>query len=79
MAKKTFAAFERYKGEWVVAFKAERARQQFLIDVDPRCYASPYVGKHGWVSMRVEAGVPRRQLESLVKDSYRLVAPPKKT
>jgi predicted DNA-binding protein (MmcQ/YjbR family) len=34
VANKTFAAFEKYKGEWAIAFKAEREHQQFLVDSD---------------------------------------------
>jgi predicted DNA-binding protein (MmcQ/YjbR family) len=78
VGKKTFAAFERYRGEWVVAFKAEPAQQQFLIETDPRCYASPYAGGKGWVSLRVEGKVSQRELAPLIRGSYALVLPVKR-
>lgn len=55
VGKKTFAALEKDKGEWVIAFKAEREVQQHLIETDERFYASPYVGAQGWVSYRLLA------------------------
>lgn len=72
---KTFAAFEKYKGEWAIAFKAEPEHQRFLVDSDPRFYVSPYVGKQGWVSLRVEGRIPWKRLESFLRESHRLVAP----
>ena len=76
---KIFAVFERYKGEWAICFKAEPAHQQFLIDADPRFYASPYVGNQGWVSMKIEPRVDWRQTEGFIRGSYRLVtASPKR-
>ncbi len=74
VANKTFAAFEKYKGEWAIAFKAEREHQQFLVDTDERFYVSPYVGKHGWVSMKIRDGVDWVQVKTLVTQSYRLTA-----
>jgi predicted DNA-binding protein (MmcQ/YjbR family) len=74
VANKTFAAFETYKGEWAIAFKAEREHQQFLVDSDERFYVSPYVGKHGWVSMKIGAGVDWAQVKKLISQSYRMTA-----
>ncbi len=74
VANKTFAAFEKYKGEWAIAFKAEREHQQFLVDSDERFYVSPYVGKHGWVSMKIRDGVDWAQVKTLVTQSYRLTS-----
>jgi predicted DNA-binding protein (MmcQ/YjbR family) len=74
VAKKTFAALEKYKGEWAIAFKAEREHQRFLVDTDDRFYVSPYVGKHGWVSMKIGGGVDWAQVKDLVRQSYRLTA-----
>jgi predicted DNA-binding protein (MmcQ/YjbR family) len=72
--KKTFAVLEQFKGEWVIAFKAEREAQQALIASDPRFYASPYVGAQGWVSMRLAAGVDWKRTAGFLLQSYRLVA-----
>src|SRR5215471_10760566 len=74
VANKTFAAFEKFRGEWAIAFKVEREHQQFLIDTDERFYVSPYAGKHCWVSMKIGAGVDWSQVERLINQSYQLTA-----
>jgi predicted DNA-binding protein (MmcQ/YjbR family) len=71
--KKTFAVFEKYRGEDTVCFKASLADQALLV-LDPRFFVAPYVGKHGWTSMRVGSGVDWRELEDVVRESWRLVA-----
>ena len=71
--KKIFAVFERYRGEDTVCFKATLTDQALLV-MDPRFFVAPYIGKHGWTSMRVGAGVDWRELEDVVRGSYRLVA-----
>lgn len=73
-AKKTFAVFERYKGEWVICFKTDLLFQRHLVEADERCFVSPYVGKHGWVSMRVAGRLDWGEVRALVTESYRLVA-----
>jgi predicted DNA-binding protein (MmcQ/YjbR family) len=71
--KKTFAVFENYRGEDTVCFKASLTDQALLV-LDPRFFVAPYVGKHGWTSMRVGSGVDWRELEEVLRESYRLVA-----
>jgi predicted DNA-binding protein (MmcQ/YjbR family) len=73
IGKKTFAVYEKYKGEWAICFKAEPAHQLHLVETDPRCYVTPYIGKQGWVSMKVEN--PKwAEVKRLVLNSYRLVS-----
>ena len=74
VANKTFASFEKYRGEWAIAFKAEREHQQFLVNTDARFYVSPYVGKHGWVSMKIGAGIDWARVKILIAEAYRLTA-----
>ncbi len=71
--KKTFAVFENYRGEDTICFKATREDQTLLV-LDPRFFVAPYVGQHGWTSMRVGAGLDWREVTELVEESYRLVA-----
>jgi predicted DNA-binding protein (MmcQ/YjbR family) len=71
--KKTFAVFENYRGEDTICFKASREDQTLLV-LDPRFFVAPYVGQHGWTSMRVGAGLDWREVTDLVQQSYRLVA-----
>jgi len=72
--KKTFAVFENYRGEDTICVKATHEDQALLV-LDPRFFVAPYVGKHGWTSMRTGGGVDFREVEELVRESFRLVAP----
>ena len=72
---KTFAVFEQYKGELGLALKVEKELQQVFLK-DPRFYMTPYAGKHGWVTLRMEPSpVEWREVREMVRGSYRLVAP----
>jgi predicted DNA-binding protein (MmcQ/YjbR family) len=71
--KKTFAVLETYRGELVITFKAQPQEQQLLAD-DPRFFIAPYVGKHGWLCMRVGERVDWKLTRELLLRSYRLVA-----
>lgn len=71
--KKTFAVFENYRGEDTVCVKATLEDQALLV-LDPRFFVAPYVGKHGWTSMRTAGRIDWREVEDLIRESYRLVA-----
>ena len=75
VGKKTFAVLDEYKGEHAICFKATLA-EQALLTLDPQFYVAPYIGKHGWTSLRLD-GTPLewREVEELVHESYRLVMP----
>ena len=71
---KTFAVFEQYKGELGLAVKVEKELQQVFLK-DPRFYMTPYAGKHGWVTLRMEPKPPDwKEVREMVRGSYRLVA-----
>lgn len=72
--KKTFAVFENYRGEDTICVKATLEDQALLV-LDPRFFVAPYIGKHGWTSMRTAGTIDWREVEDLVRESYRLVAP----
>ncbi|MBI5363641.1 MAG: MmcQ/YjbR family DNA-binding protein [Planctomycetes bacterium] len=75
VAKKLFVVLEEYRGELCLVFKAELPRQQELV-LSPRFFVAPYVGKHGWVSLRVHAApLDWKEIAELVRESWRLVAP----
>ena len=45
--------------------------QEALIRSDPKnFFFPPYVGKAGWVGMRIDRGLPWRVVSSVVKDAY---------
>jgi predicted DNA-binding protein (MmcQ/YjbR family) len=71
--KKTFAVFENYRGEDTICVKAT-VEDQALLVLDPRFFVAPYVGKHGWTSMRTAGALDWGEVEDLVRESYRLVA-----
>jgi predicted DNA-binding protein (MmcQ/YjbR family) len=71
--KKTFAVFENYRGEDTICVKATLEDQALLV-LDPRFFVAPYVGKHGWTSMRTAGAIDWTEVEDLVRESYRLVA-----
>ena len=41
---------------------------------DPRFFVAPYVGKHGWIGIRIEE-VAWPMVVRLILQSYRLIAP----
>ena len=71
--KKTFCVLEEYKGELCIVFKAELPDQQALIQ-SPRFFTAPYIGKHGWVSLRTNGKLDWGEIRDLVTESHRLVA-----
>ena len=52
--KKMFAVLEEYKGELGICLKVGTLLQGVFLD-DPRFFRTPYIGKHGWVTLRVYA------------------------
>jgi predicted DNA-binding protein (MmcQ/YjbR family) len=74
---KTFTVFEQYKGEFGLAMKVEQELQPVFLK-DPRFYLTPYIGKHGWVTLRMETNpLDWKEIRELVRGSYTLVAPKK--
>jgi len=72
---KTFCVFEEYKGELGICVKVELELQGIFLD-DPRFFRTPYIGKHGWVTLRVYAArLKWSEVGELVKGSYLLVRP----
>lgn len=67
---KIFAAFGFYGGGPSLATKQTPARQAQLIDDPERFFPSPYVGQHGWTSMRLEGEIDWSVVEGLVKTSH---------
>ena len=72
-AKKTFAVYEIRKGRPCVAVKLPRPDGQALLG-DGRFFVTPYIGKHGWVSLWVDEPVPWALVRDLALRSYREVA-----
>ena len=50
--------------------------QEQLVDDEPeRFYRPPYVGLRGWIGVRLDHDPDWGEIEAIVRDSYRLVAP----
>ena len=73
VAGKTFAVFEQYKGEFGLALKVEKELQGIFLK-DPRFYLTPYIGKKGWVTLRMQGTpVDWKEVREMVKGSHRLL------
>ena len=76
--KGIYAVLEEYKGDLSICVKVGKESQGVFLE-DPRFYMTPYIGKHGWVTLRVHAApLDWNEIRELVKGSYQLVAPPEK-
>ncbi|MEO6653088.1 MAG: MmcQ/YjbR family DNA-binding protein [Ilumatobacteraceae bacterium] len=50
--------------------------QEQLVDDEPeRFYRPPYVGGRGWVGVRLDRDVDWAEIDGIIRDAYRLVAP----
>jgi predicted DNA-binding protein (MmcQ/YjbR family) len=70
---KTYCVIEMYNGEEAIAVKVGLPVQGVFLK-DPRFYKTPNVGQQGWVSLRTSGKLDWREVEDLVKGSYRLMA-----
>ena len=72
--QKTFCVLEDYRGELSVCFKVGKQDQPLFLK-DPRFYRTPYVGHHGWVSLRVNAArLDWEEVRELANTSYHAVS-----
>jgi predicted DNA-binding protein (MmcQ/YjbR family) len=75
---KIFAMEKRGDGRISVWFKAPEGSQQVLVGSDgERFFIPPYVGHKGWVGMRLDRGPDWKEVDLLIRRSYRLTAPKK--
>jgi predicted DNA-binding protein (MmcQ/YjbR family) len=72
---KIFAVLEEYKGDLGICVNVGKLMQGIFLD-DSRFFRTPYIGKHGWVTLTVYAApLNWNEIRELVKGSYLLVAP----
>jgi hypothetical protein len=58
--------------------KAPAMVQEILVNSDPkRFFVPPYMGKQGWVGMRIDGKLKWDQAAAILKDGYLLSMPPK--
>jgi len=77
--KKVFVSFDdHHHGADRVAMTCPAAPgvQAALVDEEPhRFYVPAYVGHRGWIGVRLDVDVDWDEVEGIVADAYRLVAP----
>ena len=82
-AKKIFAMYASANthhgaGRPGVWLKASPGNQEWMVQHAPnRFFRPPYVGPAGWVGVFLDGDVDWEELEELIRDSYRLIAPKK--
>jgi predicted DNA-binding protein (MmcQ/YjbR family) len=60
---------------WGFSAKLDKDKQAALVASDPRFSIAAYVGKHGWVSVKIQRGKEDwGEIAALVEESYRNVA-----
>jgi hypothetical protein len=79
--KKSFVMFhDDHHGDGRLAIwcAAPPGVQGELVDQEPeRFFVPPYVGHRGWLGLRLDVTPDWHELESIVEDAYRCVAPVK--
>ena len=70
---KPFCIFHGPDEGHTIAIKVAKAEQPMFLK-DPRFIRTPYIGQHGWVSLKATGRLHWEEVEELVKGSYRLVA-----
>ncbi|NOT08662.1 MAG: MmcQ/YjbR family DNA-binding protein [Gemmatimonadales bacterium] len=80
-AKKIFAMYasagnHHGGGRPAVWINAAPGNQELMVRAAPdRFFVPPYVGPAGWVGVWLDRSVDWKELEGLLEDSYRLIAP----
>jgi predicted DNA-binding protein (MmcQ/YjbR family) len=71
--KRVFAVLEEYRGELSLCIKVGLAAQGVFLK-DPRFYLTPYIGKQGWVSLRIHAApLDWEEISGLLEGSFQTV------
>jgi len=76
--KKTFVMFADHHHDDVLAFwcPAPPGVQEELARTEPdRFFRPPYVGHRGWLGVRLDVDVDWAEIDRIVREAYRLVAP----
>ena len=71
--RKMFAVLDQYGGWPCIAFRVAPERREALL-ADGRFFDAPYGARHGWICLYADGPIDRREIQQLLRDSYRLVA-----
>jgi predicted DNA-binding protein (MmcQ/YjbR family) len=73
---KIFVGWGRHEdGEMSIGIRVDKALQPMLVASDPRFTIAKYVGQHGGVDMRIGSKPNWDEVETLIVESYRIIAP----
>jgi len=74
---KVISVFGAEGGAWSLCFKVGKSNMSLFLK-DPRFVQTPYIGKHGWVSLKLDPKKPDwEEVTELLRTSYRNNAAPK--
>ena len=69
--RQAFAVLDHYEGHDCLVLKPRSAALKKKLLADPRYFDPPYVGKKGWIALKLDAGSTDWGLvEALVHESY---------
>ena len=71
---KSFIIMGENEGNASLSFKSNREIQEILLQ-QGRFYKTPYIGHHGWVSIKTEEQIDWNELSELIKEAYLRAAP----
>jgi predicted DNA-binding protein (MmcQ/YjbR family) len=74
---KMYAVLGEWRGDLCLTVKVGKEAMGVFLE-DARYVEAPYVGKHGWVSLRLGAEMEEEEVAELVRGSYELVTSPKR-
>jgi predicted DNA-binding protein (MmcQ/YjbR family) len=74
VGEKIFAGYGEENGKGVVGFKLEMAHATIAVQV-PGFSRAPYVGHKGWVSLETDSVKDWDEVNEMILESYRLIAP----
>ncbi len=56
-----------------ISIKVEKEAQPLFLK-DPRFTKTPYIGNHGWITLKLDAPIDWEEVEELILGSYKFVA-----
>lgn len=62
------------EGNAGLSFKSDRENQEILLQ-QGRFFKTPYIGRHGWVSVKTGEPIDWDELGELIKEAYLRAAP----
>jgi predicted DNA-binding protein (MmcQ/YjbR family) len=74
---KSFCIWHGADGDPAIALKVAKNEQGIFLN-DPRFFKTPYIGQHGWISLKAKGRLNWKEVEELVKGSYHLASPRRK-